>query len=64
MAVTTVPDIRYKTIEEAKQLLKEAGLTMDLQTEEYDEEKNVITTQIPSPGIKINTGNKVICEVN
>ncbi|MBR6505050.1 MAG: PASTA domain-containing protein [Clostridia bacterium] len=61
---TTVPDIRCKTIKEAKQILKEAGLTMDLQVEEYDEENDVITIQIPSPGIKVNTGNKVICEVN
>ncbi len=60
----SVPDIRYKTIKEAKKILKEAGLVIELQTEEYNEDENVIISQIPSPGIQVNTGNKVICEVN
>ena len=60
MAVT-MPDIRNMSIKEAKKLLKESNLEIDL-TEEIDEENTIIKEQTPKPGIVINSGNKVYVE--
>lgn len=62
LAVVTVPDIKYKTLEEAEKILKESGLNIKYETgeEKIDKKKKVITSQIPSGGININSGSTVL----
>lgn len=59
-----VPDIVGKTIKEAKQILKESNLEMeimDINEEEIDNEM-VISEQIPVSGVKVNSGTKIRCK--
>lgn len=57
-----VPDLRNKTISEAKKELKELDLELEIEAEEYNSE-NIITEQIPKPGIQLKQGAKIICEI-
>ena len=59
-----VPDLRNKTIKEAKKELQELELELEIETEleEYDSE-SIIVEQIPKPGIKLKQGAKIICEI-
>ena len=59
-----VPDLRNKTIKEAKKELQEIELELEIETEleEYDSE-SIIVEQIPKPGIKLKQGAKIICEI-
>ena len=54
-----VPDVTYKTIEEAEKVAKEVGLEIKLTKEISKEDKKriVVKEQIPSSGITINKGN-------
>ncbi len=56
-----MPDIRNNSIKDAKKILKEHGLQLDV-TEGIDEENTIITEQIPKPGIVINSGTKIFWE--
>ena len=57
-----VPDIMGKTLEEAKQILKENNLEMYLENEEVDMENTYVKNQIPSSGITVNEQSKVVVE--
>ncbi len=57
-----VPDVMGKTLEEAKQMLKENNLEMYLENEEVDMETTYVKNQIPSSGITVNEQSKVIVE--
>lgn len=57
-----VPDVMGKTLEEAKQMLKENNLEMYLENEEVDMETTYVKNQIPSSGITVNEESKVIVE--
>lgn len=56
-----VPNIVGMSIKEAEKLLKESKLEISIEneSEELDKENTVIKEQMPSSGIKINSGNKV-----
>lgn len=58
-----VPDIKYKTLKEAKQMLKENGLDIKYELEEGDSEEKIVISQVPSGGITVNVGSKINVEV-
>ena len=60
--VVTVPDIKYKTLEEAEKILKENGLNIKYKTseEKINKKEKIVTTQVPSGGININSGSTVL----
>ncbi len=55
------PDIIGMTITEAQKVLKEKDLTIQIEneTEEMDKDNTTIIEQTPKAGIKINKGNKI-----
>ena len=57
-----VPDVMGKTLEEAKQILKENNLEIYLENEEIDMENTYVKNQIPSSGITVNEQSKVVVE--
>ena len=66
----TVPELRNKTVEEAKKELKEIGLELEIKQEVENELENEIKTkekviieQVPKPEVKIRSGNKVTVEI-
>jgi len=59
--VVTVPDVKYKTLEEAEKILKESGLKIKYEEkEDIDKKEKVISSQVPSGGISINSGSTVL----
>jgi len=60
--VVTVPDVKYKTLDEAEKILKESGLNIKYEKseEKINKKEKVITSQIPSGGITINSGTTVL----
>lgn len=61
----SIPELRGKNIKEATQILKEAGLEVELRQEENQEiDKNVtiVTKQLPLPGVKVKKGSKIEIE--
>lgn len=60
--VVTVPDIKYKTLEEAEKILKESGLNIKYESseEKINKKEKVISSQVPSSGISINSGSTVL----
>ena len=60
-----MPEIRNKTIEEAKKFLKEYDLELEISngTEDINEKEAVIKEQIPKPGIKIKKEAKVFVDI-
>ena len=59
--VVTVPDIKYKTLKEAEEILKECGLEIkyDTNEKEINKEEKIISSQVPSSGISINENSTV-----
>ena len=59
--VVTVPDVKYKTLKEAEDMLKELGLNIkyDTNEEKLDKKKVIISSQIPSSGITINKDSTI-----
>lgn len=56
----TMPDVRGKSIKEAKSILKELGLNVNVQTqEEINEEETIVIEQLPKPGIQILSETEV-----
>lgn len=57
-----VPNIRYKTLKEAEEMLKECKLKINYDGEIINEEKKniIIKEQVPSAGITINSESKVL----
>lgn len=59
-----VPNLVGLTVAEAKKILSELELELNLDFEtEEDLSERIITKQTPSEGIKINNGNSVYCEI-
>ena len=56
-----VPDITYKNLKEAEEILEENNLKIEYEKEIDNNKKNeyIIKQQIPSGGITIKSGNKV-----
>lgn len=48
----TLPDVRGKTISEARQILKDAGFSVSISSDE-DASTTIITDQIPKPGVSL-----------
>ena len=58
------PDLRGKTLKEAKEIIKELGLELELnEKEENNINEGVISNQIPFPGIKINKNSKIYVDI-
>lgn len=57
-----VPNVVGMTKKEAEKTLEDVGLSMDIREDESntDNQKNIITEQLPKPGIKIKEGTSVI----
>ena len=58
----TVPDIKYKTLKEAEQILKENGLKIKYNTneEEINKDEKIVSSQIPSAGITVNSDSTIV----
>ena len=56
-----VPDIQGKTIIEASEILKDLGLELVInnKTEDLNMKENVVSKQIPLPGITVNQGTNI-----
>ena len=63
----TMPNIRGMNIKEAKKVLKELNLSLEINDvedeKEIDTENTYIKEQTPKPGIKINSGSNVFVEI-
>ena len=59
--IVTVPDVTYKTLDEAEKILKESGLKIkyNKEIETKDKKKYTVKEQIPSRGITINVESSV-----
>ena len=60
-----MPEIRNKTIEEAKKILKDYDLELEIsnETDDTSEKEAIIKEQIPKPGIKIKKEAKVFVDI-
>lgn len=59
-----VPNVIGKTVEEAKKVLKENGLGIDLNTQDKINEKEIIIKeQMPKSGIKVYKDTKIFVEI-
>jgi len=60
--VVAVPDIKYKTLEEAEKILKESGLNIKYKSseEKINKKEEIVASQVPSSGININSGSTVL----
>ena len=60
-----MPEIRNKTVKEAREILKELGLELEINnlTEEINEKETYVKEQIPKPGIKITKETKVYIDI-
>ena len=63
--IVTVPDIKYKTLEEAEKILKENKLNIKYENseEKINKKEKIITSQIPSSGININSDSSVLVTI-
>ena len=59
--IVTVPDIKYKTLKEAKEIFKDAGLKIkyDTNAENLNKEEKIVVSQNPSAGININKDSTI-----
>ena len=56
------PDILGKSLKEAEKILKETGLTLNLENQnldEIDKENTIVNEQTPKAGIVVNKGSNV-----
>lgn len=63
----TVPELRGTTIKEAKEILKELKMKLEinnLEEIELNESETIIKEQLPKPGIVVNNTNKIYVDVN
>jgi len=60
--VINVPDIKYKTLDEAEKILKEVGLNIKYESgeEKINKKEKIVKSQVPSGGISINSGSIVL----
>ena len=60
-----VPKITGMTVKEARTMLKEMNLQLEINIKTEEElSDRIITKQIPEEGIKIKSGNLIYCEIN
>lgn len=63
----TVPDIRNMNLKDAKKTLKDEGLEIQLNIDDSNqnliEEKTIIVDQTPKPGIIVDRGANIICNI-
>ncbi len=59
--VTTVPDIRNKTVAEAKSLLKSYGFNVKYVNTGVKEDETIVTDQVPKAGVKLQASYSTIC---
>lgn len=57
-----MPELTGITIKDAKKILKELGLEVEINGEESEE--GVVIEQLPKKGIQVNTGTKVVVYTN
>ncbi len=57
-----VPDIKNKTIKEAKKILKDVGLKLEY-SDEVDENQTIIKEQTPRPGIIVKKESNIFIEI-
>lgn len=55
----SVPDVRNKTISEAKSILKNAGFNVKISSDE-DVNTILVTDQVPKPGVSLTANNAII----
>ena len=57
-----VPDVKYKTLDEAEKVLKEVGLKIKYESgeEKLNKKEKIVKSQVPSGGININSGSTVL----
>ena len=60
--IVTVPDIKYKTLKQAEEILKESGLNMkyDDENKDINKEETIISSQIPSSGVTVNANSTIL----
>jgi len=62
-----VPDLRGKTVKEAKAIIKDLGIQMEINESNEESQENinneVISNQIPFPGIKINSSSRIYVDL-
>ena len=60
--VVTVPDVKYKSLDEAEKMLKEVGLNIkyEVREEKINKKEKIVKSQVPSGGISINSGSTVL----
>ena len=59
--IVEVPNIEGITIEEARKILKDSGLDINVEKDEsLNEKETIIKEQVPKKGIKLKAGSKVI----
>ncbi len=59
--IVEVPNIEGITIEEARKILKDSGLDINIEKDEsLNEKETIIKEQLPKKGIKLKSGSKVI----
>lgn len=56
ITTTTLPDVRNKTIAEAKKILEDAGFTCKISTQDTS---LIVTDQVPKPGTSLISGSSV-----
>jgi len=63
--VVKVPDVKYKTLEEAEKILKENGLNIKYKSgeEKINKKEKIVKEQVPSGGISINSGSTVLVNI-
>ena len=59
--IVEVPNVEGITIEEARKILKDSGLDINIEKDEsLNEKETIIKEQLPKKGIKLKAGSKVI----
>lgn len=58
---STVPDIRNKTVAEAKSILKSSGFNVKYVNTGVKEDEAIVTDQVPKAGVKLQASYSTIC---
>ncbi len=58
-----VPDIRGMSVKDAKKMLKENGLMLEMSEEQELSDESIIKNQIPMPETEVNENSKVYYEI-
>ena len=61
-----VPELREKTVKEATEILKEAGLEANFNLsdgQQIDKENTIVIEQMPLPGVKVRSNSSIEIQV-